>query len=255
MIRRAQRAFTLLEILLAVCVASILMTAASYLVMSFSTIWTLRTDEDAFEEHADGVSDFLQKGLDESCSRYQPKWKAATDSTGSKGSDDDQAGETDSDDAGTRGADAQWTNSGASMKKIEDGDSIETPLLHFNFFTLPPALGATLPAGTPGVEAWIKFDEKRGLFLVWKDIWSIQDNPATDERDLLRSSLISPMVTEFEYVYRDPDMNRWQAYKEPQSMAGTYTLPDFIRITFTEKDRSVTRLVRIPKRVGKMPLF
>ena len=254
---RSRKGFTLVEILMAVCVAALLMTAASYLVMSFTNIWTKRTDEDAFEEHADGVTDFVQMALDESCSRYQPKWKAAADGSPrhSRKKGDTTAGDTDTAaDTATSSSDT-WTNAGVAMKKIDENDSLNPPLVHFNFFTMPPALGAGLPPGTPGVEAWLKFDTRHGLFIVWKDVWSIQETALTDEKELLRASPISPMVTRIDYIYWQTDTKVWKEYEEPHDFAGTYTLPDFLRLTFTEGDRSVTRIVRIPKRIPKMPTF
>jgi prepilin-type N-terminal cleavage/methylation domain-containing protein len=247
--RRAQRAFTLLEVLLAIAVASILMTAASYLVVSYATIWAHRTDEDAFEEHADGVTDFLQKALDESCARYQPAWKGVAESSKSKEESSEKEPET-------KGADsAVWKNEGVSMTKVDPDSSTSVPLVHFRFFAMPPALGAALPPGTPGVVAWLAFDERQGLYLIWRDDWSIQEVALADEKDLLRSSVLSPVATKLEYLYYESDFKEWKTYDAPHEFSGTYRLPAFLRITFTQGDRSVTRLLRIPQRIGKMPLF
>ncbi len=252
---RQQRAFTLLEVLLAIAVASILMTAASYLVVSYSTIWAHRTDEDAFEEHADGVTDFLQKALDESCARYQPTWKGASDSA--KSDKDSSKGDEDSEkETEARAAiSALWKNEGVSMTKVDSDSSTATALVHFRFFTMPPALGAALPPGTPGVVAWLAFDERQGLFLIWRDDWSLQETTLADDKDLLRSSVLSPVATKLEYIYYESDFKEWKTYDTPHEFSGTYRLPAFVRITFTQGDRSVTRLLRIPQRVGKMPLF
>lgn len=255
-----RQAFTLLEIVLAIAVAGLLLGASAYLVTSLSTIWVLRTEDDSFEEHADGVSLFLQKALDESVRRYQPTRQEAQ-------SDVDDTGETEDEDAAAESGTEKiakaesasstglWKNEGVSMKIIDGENSAAEPKLHFSFFAFPPMLGVTDPPTTLGVEAWLFPDPKQGLLLVWKDIWSIQNSNMTDDEDLLRTSLLSAFVTKVDYLYWDSDTDRWLEYEEPHKFSDAYPVPAFIRLTFTEKDRSVTRILRMPGSTYAMPLF
>lgn len=257
--KRVKGAFTLLEMLLAIAISGILIAAASYLLVSLSTIWTLRTDDAAFDEHADGVAVFLQRAFDESYGRYQPKWTVSSGSKTDSGDEDtsgSSGGETSRKDAsGNTVTSVLWTNSGVAFEKILNDDLIRNPSLHFRFFQFPPALGETNPPTTLGVEAWLIFNQAQGLAIVWKDIWSIQESYATEDRDLLRTSLLSSFVTRLDYVYWNTERKQWLEYYEPQEESGSYTLPDFIRITFDDHGRSISRLVHIPNAKLTMPRF
>jgi prepilin-type N-terminal cleavage/methylation domain-containing protein len=245
-------AFTLLEILLAIAVAGLLLGACSYFMVSLATIWTLRTDEDSFEEHADGVAVFLQKAFDEASSRHQPTWKEQTDSDSKKADSDSKTTTTDTDSGKSAGL---WTNAGVTMARIESDPQSDPPLIHFTFFQFPPALGATIPATTLGVESWLKFDEKLGLAIVWKDIWSIQETTLTSDKDLMRTSVISSFVTKIVYIYYDTDMKRWDEYETPHEYSGAYALPAFIRLVFTQNGHDTTRMIHIQATARKMPVF
>jgi prepilin-type N-terminal cleavage/methylation domain-containing protein len=258
--KRVKGAFTLLEMLLAIAITGVLLGAASYLLVSLSTIWTLRTDDAAFDEHADGVSVFLQKAFDESYGRYQPKWTSSSSASGESSGKENPGDSADTDTSrkdasGNTVESTVWSNAGVTFQKILDDDLIRTPSLHFRFFQFPPALGETNPPTTLGVEAWLIFDQSRGLALVWKDIWSIQENYATDDRDLLRTSLLSSFVTRLDYIYWNTERKQWLEYNEPQEESGSYTVPDFIRLTFDDHGRSMSRLIHIPKAERNMPLF
>ena len=248
--RKTWCAFTLLEVLLAISVAGLLIAAASYMIVSLSTIWTFRTDEDSFEEHADGVATFLRKAFDEASSRYQPTWTEQQDSDTETETASEKVASADS-----AKSDGLWTNAGVTMARIDDTSTIEIPTLHFYFFQFPPALGMTSPSTNLGVEAWLKFDEKKGLAIVWKDIWSIQETTVTDEKDLLRTSVLSPFVTKIDYIYWDSDSKRWEEYDAPHESSDTYSVPTFIRLTFTMEGRDTVRMSHVRATEQTMPLF
>jgi prepilin-type N-terminal cleavage/methylation domain-containing protein len=277
---RFRRAFTLMEMLLAIAITGLLIGAASYLLVSLSTIWTLRTNEDSFEEHADGVTNFIQKALDESYGHYQPTLTSKNDASSSsdKPDSDDSADSsksqqdktsttaTDKDATTASGKDTTtasgnekisgvWNNSGLTLEKIVSNDQAAAPSIHFRFFQFPPALGETNPPTEMGVEAWLGFDEKRGIYIVWKDVWSIQETVVTDERDLLRTSLLSSYVKRIDYIYWESDRKAWLEYPQVHDTNNVYTMPDFIRLTFDDHGRITTRLIHIPKSEMEMPLF
>ena len=77
----------------------------------------------------------------------------------------------------------------------------------------------------------------------------------TDERDLLRSSLLSSYVKRIDYIYWESDRKAWLEYPQVHDTNNVYTMPDFIRLTFDDHGRTTTRLVHIPKSEMEMPLF
>jgi len=251
--RRSTRAFTILEMLLAVAIAGLLLGASTFLLVSLSSIWARRTDMDSFEEHADGVASFIQAALDDSTHRYQPSWTDLDNDTSS-----DKSTETKQDalaDAMASKSSGLWSSPGVTMKRIDEDDRGEKPKLCFAFFQMPPALGSAAHAASPGVDAWLIFEKDRGLAVVWKDIWTVQSRLVSDDKDLLRSSLISPFVTRIDYIYLDKDNKRWIETEEPRSYAGSYAVPTLLRLTFTEGERTSERMIVVPDGKHTMPLF
>ena len=59
-ITRGVAAFTLLEVILAVSIAGALLAGAATLMVSVTNAWLERQDRHFFEDHVDGVTEFLQ---------------------------------------------------------------------------------------------------------------------------------------------------------------------------------------------------
>ena len=57
---RGVAAFTLLEVILAVSIAGALLAGAATLMVSVTNAWLERQDQHFFEDHVDGVTEFLQ---------------------------------------------------------------------------------------------------------------------------------------------------------------------------------------------------
>ena len=57
---RGVAAFTLLEVILAVAIAGALLAGAATLMVSVTNAWLERQDQHFFEDHVDGVTEFLQ---------------------------------------------------------------------------------------------------------------------------------------------------------------------------------------------------
>ena len=57
---RGVAAFTLLEVILAVAIAGALLAGAATLMVSVTNAWLERQDRHFFEDHVDGVTEFLQ---------------------------------------------------------------------------------------------------------------------------------------------------------------------------------------------------
>ncbi|MGB0289931.1 MAG: PilW family protein, partial [Opitutales bacterium] len=55
---------SLIEVVLAIAVAGFVLTAATSFVVSVSSIWSTRAERHFFEDHVDGVMQFLQSSFD-----------------------------------------------------------------------------------------------------------------------------------------------------------------------------------------------
>ncbi len=245
--RHRRAGFSLLEMLLAVAVAGLLLATSSLTIVSLTDIWARRTNLDAFEEHADAVAGLLQNAFDQSVSRRQPAWQDKDrDLRGSTGEDNATA---------AVGSETNTWTGGIDMAKVDSGDRLENPKIHFSFFHMPAVLGADAPAGSPGVETWLAFDRERGLALIWKDTRSIQKKLSSDDKDLLRSSLLSSSVISMEYIYLRQEEKNWKSDEEPIEYDSKYSLPEMIRLTFREGERTSSRTVTLPRTGRSMPLF
>ena len=56
---RSRSGMTLIEVVLALAVAGFLLTAATTFVVSISNIWAERSQRNFFEDHVDGVTEFV----------------------------------------------------------------------------------------------------------------------------------------------------------------------------------------------------
>ena len=141
------------------------------------------------------------------------------------------------------------------MARIDEDDSLEKPKLHFAFFPMPALLGADAPDASAGVEAWLIFEKGKGLAIVWKDTRSVQNRLVSDDKDLLRASMLSPHVSEVKYVYLREDERRWRDDDEPLQYSGSYISPTLIILSFDVDGRRTERTIVVPDKARKMPLF
>ena len=84
---------SLIEVVLAIAVAGFILTAATSFVVSVSSIWSTRAERHFFEDHVDGVMQFLQSSFD------RAGIAIATERAGDSG-DSEQDGDGDEDGGG-----------------------------------------------------------------------------------------------------------------------------------------------------------
>lgn len=260
---RPTAAFTLLEVLLAVAITGFVLAAASTMLVSVTNIWASRLDSNFFEDHVDGVAEFVQSSFTKAGSEIALADSNSTPAAGgneSGGSSDnpqtppqtvlrDNRANSNSD----TGSPSNDENTGSSLLRRSETPiawaeppgfaGYRDPLINFKFKDNPPLLVNTGNAPVMGIDAFLYFDRDEGLSLLW---YSILQEEVESENDL-RRTLISPYVKEMRYVYWDERFERWEEETEPQEGENDeYLLPRFIRLVFEKDEISMERTVSIP---------
>lgn len=261
--------FSLLELLLAVALGGLLLTAISFQIVSLSNIWLNRADDDFFTEHANGVASFITASFDRASAPPAQAFSGQTDLS----DDDSPEGEQqtpeqpESEEQGgnqtgrnqqngsqdTTSNSQQNVRAGIQLTRPPGFAEIKEPLIGFRQSEPPPLLFERNATAMPTVEAWLYFESGRGLALLWRSPL-LEDNSFREE-DSLRSTLISPYVTEVLYCYYDDSTESWDEYRDIREIDGEYRLPEFIKLKFVYEEQEVTRLIFVPKATATAPQF
>ena len=261
---RGVAAFTLLEVILAVAIAGALLAGAATLMVSVTNAWFERQDRHFFEDHVDGVTEFLQASFSIAGTEI-----ALGDEDGSGGSTISETGNEIEADGSQVTVDISGNNN------LEGGNSMEgntestassglirvsedpidwsqppgfadyqEPLLHFKLRDTPPLLVQTENAPIIGVEAFLHFEDDEGLSLLWYT--PLQED--SEDLDDLRRTPLSDLVTRVEYVYWDERFEKWESETEPKEGEGDdqFILPRFLKLTFEFEAVTKERTLTIP---------
>lgn len=273
--------FTLLEVILAVTIAGALLAAAATLMVSITDAWLKRQDRHFFEDHVDGVTEFLQASFSLAGSEITVE-NDESSSGEADSTEGDSEGENDPDDEsenprvsinmpGANGrdgsrpgrADSTQGDSGSSLLRLpEDPISwqsppgfadFEEPLLSFRLQERPALLVQTDNAPIAGVEAYLHFEEDEGLSLLW--FTPIQE--ASEDLNDLRRTPVSELVTQVEYIYWDERFERWETEEEPLEGDGDeqFILPRFLKLTFEYEGVRKERTLTLPVPSQKALIF
>ena len=271
---RGVAAFTLLEVILAVSIAGALLAGTATLMVSVTDTWLERQDQHFFEDHVDGVTEFLQASFS----------MAGTEIVLG---DDEESGGSTSNESGNNNIetdDSQLTVDISGNNNLEGATSMEgnsesttgsflvrvceypidwsnppgfanyqNPLLHFKLRDTPPLLVQTENAPIIGVEAFLHFEDNEGLSLLW---YTPLQEDSEDLEDLRRTAL-SDLVTRVEYVYWDERFEKWESETEPKEGEGDdqFILPRFIKLTFEYESVTKERTLTIPVTSRKAFIF
>jgi hypothetical protein len=261
---RGIAAFTLLEVILAVTIAGALLAGAATLMVSVTNAWLERQDRHFFEDHVDGVTEFLQASFS----------MAGTEIA--LGDEDESGGSTIGETGNEIEADgSQVTVDISGNNNLESGNSMEgntestassglirvsedpidwsqppgfadyqEPLLHFKLRDTPPLLVQTENAPIIGVEAFLHFEDDEGLSLLWYT--PLQED--SEDLDDLRRTPLSDLVIKVEYVYWDERFEKWESETEPKEGEGDdqFILPRFLKLTFEYEAVTKERTLTIP---------
>ena len=265
---------TLIEVLLALTIAGFLIAAATSFVVSISNIWAERSQRNFFEDHVDGVTEFINATLQSAGTSIQIN--------DNKNSSEQQKNGVEMMIQGTAEITPQQNNASIPVQKKDtiknlryDADSkglmtnetslrnrdsnpilwkrlpgsanYEEPLLHFKLNHTPPLFVSEIPQPSlDQVEVYLFFDSSKGLSMLWHSILKEE----TETVDDLRRTLISPYIKSLEYVYWDSRFGKWEIEKKPRdaedSTEQEYLLPRAIQLSFVYENEIKIRTLSIP---------
>ncbi len=216
---QSKRGLTLIEIIVSIALLGTFMTLLSFHLVGLSNLWLNRSDDDFFEQHVDGVVLFLTNVM--------------------------EASESAAFGENQQRPPVEWA-------RPPGWSDTEDPLLHFQQ-NEAPALFVREGGSLPAVMAYLHFDDREGLSILWYSVLEAEDVEA--ERDLFRTP-ISPLVTEMDYAYYEREDDEWEITDTPMRSGNAFRLPDFIRLTFTHPVQGQrVRSVLIPAGSTELPLF
>ena len=271
---RSRSGMTLIEVVLALAVAGFLLTAATSFVVSISNIWAERSQRNFFEDHVDGVTEFINVMLlsagayiqinDNKNSSKQQQNGAEMNIQGtsdipseqnetfiaSRKKDPQENLRYDSNSKGLMTNKTSLRNRDSTpiiWEQLPGSANYEEPLLHFKLNYTPPLfVSDSVQPSLDQVEVYLFFDSSKGLSMLWHSI--LQEKTETVED--LRRTLISPYVKSLEYVYWDSRFEKWEIEKKPRegenSTKREYLLPRAIQLSFVYENEIKMRTLTIP---------
>jgi len=271
-----KHAFTLLEVVLAVAIAGMVMTAATALLVAAGNAWLLRDERAFLETHASGVATFLTSRADNPRTRVQVDPDTSENQTarsnpagGNRNVDSNpprvsngsptirvnsgSASATQATRPNTQSPTSEDSETGIRWQALPGASPADDPKLMLQLATGHPLLVSQLPAERE-IEGFLQWQADEGLFLLWS---SPLQEEAPRRADELNRTLISPWVSQLEYLYLDPDTERWErTTSTPLDRQNTPIQPRFLRLVFSHKGVETERI--IPLRVfvsGGIPLY
>ena len=265
---------TLIEVLLALAIAGFLIAAATSFVVSISNIWAERSQRNFFEDHVDGVTEFINATLQSAGTSIQINDKKNSSEQQKNGvemmiqgtaeitpqqnnpSIPVQKKDTiknlryDADSKGLMTNETSLRNRDSNpilWKRLPGSANYEEPLLHFKLNHTPPLFVSESPQPSlDQVEVYLFFDSSKGLSMLWHSILKEE----TETVDDLRRTLISPYIKSLEYVYWDSRFEKWEIEKKPRdaedSTEQEYLLPRAIQLSFVYENEIKIRTLSIP---------
>ncbi len=226
--QRARRGFTLIEILVALSLGGIILTAASFHLVSLGKIWTHDWSQRHYMHHKESLTTLMIRVFKEADSGFS--------SLGTKGNI-----------AGLR-----WEN--------PPGEStLDDPFLRFYLKQPPPVLISNPPLAS-SVVCYLVFDEDEGLSLLWYPLIQTRDGEeeVQDVDDLYRTTL-SRFVSRVEYCYYDAEKEQWETEEEPLEENDKFMMPDFLKFTFRfhdeHEEEDFVSFIPLPPSEKDAPLF
>lgn len=195
-----KRGYTLIEVLLAILLGGMLLTAVSSFLVSLINLSMALEEEPLFDQHARNVANFLQQAMLTS-SAYAEEGNAGQQSGG-----------------------VSWQPLPSSSKLNEEALQFRLPGSYPLFLMESPFV--------PEVDCWLVFLPGEGLYLDWRT-----DAQARENQEWIFRTLLSPYVSEVTYCYYDAERNRWEEKAEPmQAASGGLAMPDYLKFVFRHPD-------------------
>ena len=213
-------AFTLLEILLALALVSLMLVALNTFVFSMGELWGRGADVRLFDQHVRAVTRFLEHEL--------------------------------------RGAvlppAALARSTPIALQQITPQGGVSDYL-----FTFELPAGSRLfvwpdpKRPLPEVVCSLQVRDKEGLILLWHS--RLEKNFDTDPP---RETVVTPLVSGLSYDYYDPDSTRWttETTLRPDPSGGTAPLmPQRLRLKFAYGKLTRESVITLPAPTEALPLF
>ena len=255
------RAFTLIEIILAVSIAGALLAAAASLVVSVSELWVERQDRHFFDDHVDGVTEFIQASLINAGTTIAVNASEEAANNSSSSGINTNTSNPNNTEVGfispikiKISGDNKSQFEGASLIKTDEQPitwskppgyaDYEDPLLHYSLKDSSPLFIKEDDAPIIGIEAFLYFEKNKGLSILW---YTRLQEDSEDLNDLRRTQ-ISDLITKIEYIYWDDKFEKWEIEIKPQESEtnGELILPRFVKLTFEYEGESKERIITIP---------
>jgi prepilin-type N-terminal cleavage/methylation domain-containing protein len=222
-----KRAFTLLEILIAIALTAILLTGISMVSFNVLEAWASQAEDPLFDRHVDGLQHALEECLTET---------------------NDSASGTNIGSAttGTRPGSTAG-NSGASTRRSGSTSTLRTPKA---VFSAPPASVGVANApylritGSPQflpsdnqplgyVHGWLRVEGEEGLVLYWQT-----DGERTENRDDTHRLILSPWVTEARFSAYSDNNDTWTEVnpEEPETIESGSSI--FMQLTLLHRGQT-----------------
>jgi hypothetical protein len=221
----------MVEVLLALCIGGLVLTAASSLLVTISRAWAERpATRDAFDAHVNGVAHFLSAVLEE-----------ATLPTLNQSGDEL-----------------------IDLQRPVGFSDIEDPLIHFYLREGPPIL--FWPTGSASRVHCYFHENGEGLNFLWfSELQELEKNDEgkmeLEDEEALFNTLISPFCSEIRYRYFgdptepkgeqklsdkewDPDPGKEELWEDVGS--GKFYIPDFIQLVFKWEEENLERKITLP---------
>ena len=214
--RGRRRAFTLLEMLLALALVALLLVAMSSFLFSMGELWGRRADVRLLDQHVRAVTRFLAQDLRTAALPPFGRADAAT----------------------------------FSLPEVRPRAGLIERL-----FTFELPAGSRLcdwpGPPLPEVVCSLQVRTNQGLLLLWQ---SRLERGFGEEAP--RETLISPLVTGISFDYYDPEARRWTTENllklDPQ---GQPLVPGRLRLTFTHGQLKRVSLIAVPAAGAGLPAF
>ena len=217
-----RRAFTLIEVLLALALLAALLLSINQFVFSITEAWTKNQDQFIFVQHTRAVARHLDELLHTAAANARAGSPAA-------------------------GSPAAGAPAGAEMKTPEG------PTADLIAFDLP--MGDRLfvwpAAPLPEVQCALAWRKEDGLVLYWKSRLEADFAEANP-----RMAVLSPFVTALTYDYYDATTDTWSTEDTLQKdSAGNFEQPKRLRLKFHRKDRDYEEIITLPVIVQGLPAY
>jgi len=238
-----RRGFTIIELLIALALAALILTAATSLLVTFSLARANAEAQPWFNEHADGLERFLRTSFN-SGEIVVPVTSPTPDEK-TEGERPNRPNQRES------AAPQEQAEPAVQFKRLPGARAFDDYYLSFNLPGDTPLLNIGEP-NQPTLTAYLELQEEEGLFLLWHG----DPEPGREEPEIYRLRL-SPYVQAVRYAYFDEDFETWETETEPQEDAqGEVKLPQFLELELGLNEADTRTLtVLLPPETIDAPVF